>query len=358
MGPLPPPVTGQTLLTEKVVQRLKQEAPIAVTNWASGDSRPRLHLRVLRLLRTIGCLAKLILHGRVRNTRLYLTGNSKGGLLMTGLIVNAARRLGYTIYLHHHVYYYLDEYDKRMAWINRSMGPDDVHLVHCSKMVDDFRAVYPTPCRFEVLYPSIVSLPLGQPRQRVREPFCLGFLSNLRVEKGLDLVLETFRVLRESGRNVRLSLAGPWGDSEATKLVTDALKQYVGHMNYVGAVYGDRKVEYLDSIDALLFPSKSESWGIVLNEALARGAPVIVVNRGCIETLVGCRAGLVVDDEIRYVSEAVRQVEAWIDSPNEFIAASQAAIDQADHLQREATIQLEQLVSRICTPDPVGPDLG
>src|SRR3954468_10390757 len=75
VGSLPPPVTGMSLLTEKVVERLKQKSPITILNFASGDSRPRPHLRALRLLRTAGCLAKLILHGRVRNSRLYVTAN-------------------------------------------------------------------------------------------------------------------------------------------------------------------------------------------------------------------------------------------------------------------------------------------
>src|SRR5205085_2008217 len=111
LGPLPPPVTGMTVLTEKVVQSLQQRAPVTVGNWSAGDDQPRPHTRILRLMRTARCLAKLVLHGRVRNARLYLTCNSRGGLAMTGLLVKAARRLGYKIYLHHHVYMYIDEYD-------------------------------------------------------------------------------------------------------------------------------------------------------------------------------------------------------------------------------------------------------
>jgi glycosyltransferase involved in cell wall biosynthesis len=351
LGPLPPPVTGMTVLTEKVVDRLKQKMPVTVLTWAAGDSRQRPYLRVLRFLRTAKCLAKLILHGRVRNTRLYVTANSKGGLIMTGLIVNAARRLGYQIFLHHHAYNYIDHFDKKMAWINRSMKSEDVHIVHCQKMADDFRARYGDRCRFEILFPSIVSLPLGQSRQRAPEPFRLGFLANLTVAKGLDLVLETFRVLQERGRNVRLCLAGPCGTVEAERLLSDAIKTFKGDVSHVGAVYDDRKVEYFNSIDCFLFPTKfeCESWGIVLNEAMASGLPVITTNRGSVHTLVGNHAGLIVDDVARYVNEAVRQVEAWIDSPQDYSATSQAAIEQADYLHREAAVQLESVTSSICS---------
>jgi glycosyltransferase involved in cell wall biosynthesis len=346
---LPPPVTGMTLLTEKVVNGLREKTSVRVINWSAGDARPRFHTRIRRFLRAAKALATLIVHGRVRDGRAYVTANNKGGLLMTGLIVNAARRLGYSVFLHHHAYTYIDHFDNKMAWIVRSMGPDGVHVVHCSQMVEDFRATYPESGDFEFVFPSIVSSPLELPRQRVREPFQLGFLSNLSVEKGLDLVLEAFRVLHERGRNVRLCLAGPANTDEAQRLVDDAVKKYDGRVMHVGAVYGGRKVEFYKSIDAFVFPTKTESWGIVLNEAMAAGVPVISTDRGSIRTLVGNGAGLIVKDAARFVDEAVRQVENWIDSPQVYSAASQAAVQQADYLHREATVQLERLVSRICS---------
>jgi glycosyltransferase involved in cell wall biosynthesis len=350
--PLPPPVTGMTLLTEKVVDRLREKTAITVATWTAGDSRQRPHTRTLRLLRAAKCLAKLVLHGPVRNTHLYLTANSKGGLIMTGMLVNAARRLGYQVYLHHHAYNYIDQYDKKMAWIDRSMGPEDVHLVHCPQMMEDFRARYPSKSRFAYLYPSIVSLPLTQPRGQISEPFRLGFLANLTVAKGLDLVLETFRVLRQRGRNVRLCLAGPCNTVEAELLVSQALQEHEGLISHVGGVYDERKIEYFNSIDCFLFPTKydCESWGIVLNEALASGLPVITTDRGCVRTLVGTRGGSIVDDPRDYVDHAVRRIEAWIDSPQEYVAASRAAIEQAEYLHREAAIQLEHVTSQICAP--------
>src|SRR5690242_6493401 len=99
LGPLPPPVTGMTLLTQKVVDALRQRTPVTVASWSAGDDRPRPHTRVLRILRTAGCLLKLLLHGRAKDGRLYLTCNSRGGLAMTGLLVKAARRMRYKVYL-------------------------------------------------------------------------------------------------------------------------------------------------------------------------------------------------------------------------------------------------------------------
>src|SRR3954470_8192771 len=94
MGPLPPPVNGMSLLTDKVVKRLQKNGPVTIANWSFGDASPRMHTRILRLLRSAMCLLKLLRHGRVSNGRLYLTCNSKSGLIMTDLMIKAARRLG------------------------------------------------------------------------------------------------------------------------------------------------------------------------------------------------------------------------------------------------------------------------
>ena len=193
MGPFPPPVTGMTALTEKFVQGLQRKLPVRISSWSSGDDRQRPHKRALRVLRALSCLAKLRMHGRVRNARLYVTANNKAGLHLTRLFVQTGRRLGYTVYLHHHTYNFIDAFDPKMAAINESMGPGDVHVVHCPQMIEDFQRQYPVRCKFEYVYPSIVSMPLGQPRSTLPATFRLGMLANLTVEKGLDIVLNTFQ---------------------------------------------------------------------------------------------------------------------------------------------------------------------
>jgi glycosyltransferase involved in cell wall biosynthesis len=353
MGALPPPVTGMTVLTEKFAEGLRQKQPIRTSNWSAGDDRKRLHTRALRVWRALTCWASLIAHGRVHNARLYLTANNKSGLRLTNLFVKTGRRLGYKIYLHHHAYNYIDFFDAKMAAINANMGPDDAHIVHCPQMIDDFKRQYPVLCQFEYVFPSIVSLELRQPRTSVPPVFRLGTLANLTIDKGLDIVLDTFRALRARQPNVRLTLAGPCGSTEAEQLIAAALRDYPHEVEHIGPVYGDRKQQFFDSIDCFLFPSKwhTESWGIVLNEALSAGVPVIASNRGCIRTLVGGKAGLVVEDLTTYVDTATRQIETWIANPQEYIATSRAAIEQAEYLHREGDMQMEQLAARICWPD-------
>jgi glycosyltransferase involved in cell wall biosynthesis len=329
---------------------MRAVAPITYLNWSPGVPGNRLLFRAKRMSRTLGCLCKLISHGRVRNARLYVVCNSKDGLLLTALLVNSGRLLGYRVYLHHHTYYYLDRYDWRMAWIDRSMGVRGVHVVHCPQMADDFRAMYATERAFVCVLPSVFSLPLGEPRELPGSPFRLGNLGNQVLEKGLDLVLATFRTLLDNGRSVELHLAGPLHSKEAKRLVQLATHEFPDRVKYAGPVYGKEKEAFFASIDCFLFPSRSESWGIVLNEAMAAGVPVVASERGCVRTAVGDGGGLVVHDDSDYVSLAVQQIETWIDAPAAYRTASQSAIDQAERLNRHGRSQLAEFAMHMCAP--------
>jgi glycosyltransferase involved in cell wall biosynthesis len=353
MGPLPPPVTGMTLLTQAVLERLVLAGPVRVHNWSHGLRKVTATAHLLRVWRTLAGLFKVVAGGRVHNRRLYLVCNSRSGLLLTLALVYSARLLGHRVYLHHHTYGYIDKHNRWMSWIDHRMDGQCVHVVHCRQMVDDFRRQYPTKCRFETIFPSVVSLDVQQPRSILRSSFTLGMLSNLTLPKGTGLAIDTFRALHGRGRNVRLALAGPIASETAQQVIVRSLVEFPGKVCHRGPVYDDAKLEFFRSIDVLLFPTRyrEESWGIVLNEALAAGVPVITFDRGCTRTVVGERAGLVVSRDRDFVEPAVRQIEQWIDYPDTYREASGAAVAQAEYLHREGQRQLDEFAQHMFAPD-------
>jgi glycosyltransferase involved in cell wall biosynthesis len=66
---------------------------------------------------------------------------------------------------------------------------------------------------------------------------------------------------------------------------------------YLGRLEGERLLAAYCSADALVLPSRVEPWGLVVNEGMAAGLPIIVSNRvGCASDLVdGHETGIVYD---------------------------------------------------------------
>jgi glycosyltransferase involved in cell wall biosynthesis len=344
---LPPPVTGMTLLTEKVVQRLQRTGDVCCYDWSPKKLPRGWRFRAVRAWRVIRSMGKLLATGRVQNGRLYVAANYRAGLWLTMILAMLGHRLGYRVFLHHHTYRYIDRFDRRMDWICSILGERDIHVVACEQMEHDFRRMYPAASRFAHVNPSLLTGPIGTPRTSPKHAFTLGHLSNLSHAKGIDKVLDTFRALHPNRREIRLKLAGPFYPGEAQRLVTRAVADFPEHVEWIGPVFGQEKLNFFNQIDCFLFPTRSESWGIVLNEAMAAGVPVIASDRGCIRTVVGDRAGIVVDRNQDFTAPAAEQVLRWIENPEEYQAASSAACEQASSLQREADEVLEQFVDQL-----------
>lgn len=335
LGPLPPPVTGMTLLTREMLHGLQAAGPVRSYNWSPPMSRRGLLFRIRRNFRILKSLARLLARGRVDGRRLYLVSNMYSGLYLTALSVFVCRCLGYTVYLHHHVYSYIDRYDWRIAWIDRRMGPGCVHVVHGDKMAEDFRKQYKSQCDFAIVHPSILPVEMGRPRTSCHRPFRLGLLSYLSKAKGLDVAIDTFEALRQAGRDVTLSLAGPVRSAKEMRLIDQTIARHPDHVRHLGPVYDADKSRFFADIDAFILPTMTESWGLVLNESLGAGVPVITFDRGCTAFVVGKGAGLLVAPSTSFVEPAIQQIQRWMNHEDEYCRASQEAVAQAEYLHRE-----------------------
>ncbi len=115
------------------------------------------------------------------------------------------------------------------------------------------------------------------PRNSVKNFIYVGRLVPV---KNLDLLIRVF-----NGKpNLHLTLVG-FGEQDL-ELKTMAGK----NITFTGAIENKDLPEYYKNADVFVLPSKSEAWGLVVEEALNNGTPVIVSNR------VGCRADLVNDN--------------------------------------------------------------
>jgi glycosyltransferase involved in cell wall biosynthesis len=349
IGALPPPVTGMTAMSEVIVNALRQGGPVRCFNWSRGRHLSGLRWKIARILGATSSFFKVLLGRRPRGGVVYYPLSSGWGLFYDIAILAAARLRGYRVVVHHHVYSYIDRHDWRIALLNRLLGRNSIHVVHCEQMKRDFLAQYAIDVEFLFVPPTIVAQHLYTLPRNHHERFTLGFMSNLTFAKGLDCAMDTYDRLAGAGRNVALILAGPCHGTTEQRMLDEFVARRPDRVEYRGPVYGEDKGRFFADIDVFLFPTRypNESWGIVLTEALATNCPVISCRRGCVPWIVQNGCGVVIEDPKDFSSQASQTVTKWMDNQQEFARARERAGDRARQLADEADQQFAHFLQRI-----------
>jgi glycosyltransferase involved in cell wall biosynthesis len=128
------------------------------------------------------------------------------------------------------------------------------------------------------------------------------YVGRLSIEKGLYDLLEAFGKVHSKASNVRLDLvgAGPLR-AELMARVSELKLEHV--VSFLGAKGIEEIAGLFIESTALVLPSHSEPWGLVVNESLSYGCPVVVSN------VCGCVPDLVIDGVTGYSFE-VGDIEA------------------------------------------------
>ncbi|MCL4840459.1 MAG: glycosyltransferase [Bryobacteraceae bacterium] len=121
-------------------------------------------------------------------------------------------------------------------------------------------------------------------RERIGKHFL--YVGRLAPEKNLVKLIEAFAKYREMGGTWDLNLIGT-GPMLKTLLAVVVNSQLVPCVHFLGArVTSDLPGHYARA-EALILPSKRETWGLVVNEAMACQLPILVSERcGCADDLV------------------------------------------------------------------------
>lgn len=109
------------------------------------------------------------------------------------------------------------------------------------------------------------------------------YVGRLEHYKGLGDLLEAFKLLDTKGNPARLLVVG--GGTLQTMLVDAAMSD--PRMICTGRLSGDALLDAYAAADVFVLPSRFEPWGLVVNEAMAAGLPVLATERvGAVDDLV------------------------------------------------------------------------
>lgn len=113
------------------------------------------------------------------------------------------------------------------------------------------------------------------PRKREAEkagPFLIGYVGRLTPEKNVRLLAGVAETLQAAGRrDFRIMMVGDGGER-------DWLERNVKSGAFPGVLRGGALAEAFAQMDVFVFPSQTDTFGLVVLEAMSSGVPVIVTS--------------------------------------------------------------------------------
>ena len=170
--------------------------------------------------------------------------------------------------------------------------------------------------------------PIYCPREKVKEFLYVGRLIEV---KNVSLLISVFNDLPE----LNLTIIGDG-------VLRDKLKRDSnGNIRFLGAKKNKELAAYYKEADVFILPSSSETWGLVVEEALNNGTPVIVSSAvGCADSIViPYSSGLVFDNNDRESLKSAIEKMCELD----FYNYTRQNVAKMDFIQR-AKQQVESFV--------------
>lgn len=123
----------------------------------------------------------------------------------------------------------------------------------------------------------------------------LGFLGGLDTDiKGLDILLEALKSINT--KNVMVHIGGQGQLLNAYKKMAEefGLNKII---KFYGVIHPNNVPAFMNKLDIFVLPSRKESFGVVLLEAMACGLPVIATKCGGPEDIITPETGLLVENK-------------------------------------------------------------
>lgn len=180
----------------------------------------------------------------------------------------------------------------------------------------DYQARFPDQAVFDLPYHCAIQAFIDASNERTTGPseeqgVCFLFCGQMIHRKGVDVLLIAFARLIESGSNAKLQLIGREADlPQFMEQVSDTVKQRI---EFLGFQPVDELPASFAKADVFVLPSRHDGWGVVINQAIGAGLPIISTDRvGAAADLVESEAnGIIVDaGNVDSLFDALKKLDA------------------------------------------------
>lgn len=169
--------------------------------------------------------------------------------------------------------------------------------------------------------------------KRIESNYCCVFLVAGRMiyRKGLDLLLDAvIKIPQDMSYQVRVVGDGPELKSLRAKCKSNS--KLLKHLHFMGAVpYTEMEKEYM-AANVFIMPSIRETTGTVLLEAMAKGIPIITINKFGGAVLLDNSCAWLYEGESRqdYINNLAECMMQCIENPDDVIRKGVIARSKAE----------------------------
>ena len=234
----------------------------------------------------------------VKPQLVYVTPNACGGAFYKDfVVVQMLKRLGCQVVVHYHNKGVVTRQDRRLDNALYRRFFKDIKVILLSEcLYDDVKKYVKRDDVIEsgngipsASIKSFVSAPFDAASPEDKNPHLL-FLSNLLISKGVVVLLDSLKVLKEKGcRFVCDFVGGETVEMDVAMFQNEVTKRGLEDMVvYHGRKYGKDKEAFLNGADIFVFPTfyHNECFPLVLLEAMQHRLPCVSTTEGGIPGII------------------------------------------------------------------------
>ncbi len=180
-----------------------------------------------------------------------------------------------------------------------------------------------------------------------QNPLTLLYLSNLIKSKGILLLMDAIELLKQKPYHFHARIVGAEGDITYHELKEmAAAKGIESYITLAGPKYNDDKFDEFRQAGIFVFPTSSDTFGLVLLEAMQFGVPCISTPVGGIPDVLGDNRGFIIGEiEAQALAGAI---ESLLADPARRLEMSSAGFTYFQHNYTTAVFE-QRLISILNT---------